>query len=185
MKRFIAAHLGLLFVLVASTGYGQAPPVNENLKCLKPLIGKWVTEIKLEEDSPGVGKKGETISYVGIYKWTPNRNAITLIVTANVGDKIVNVTNGLLAWDALNKKIVGLDAYVDGGIFQYEVQVHDDEILLVGHGANVEGVNTEMTVKYTDVTKDSITGQFIKRKEGDQELPDLKPYTLTRVKKKS
>lgn len=185
MQRVIAAHLGLMIVLVTSTTFAKAPPVNENLKCLKPLIGKWVTEIKLEEDSPGVGKKGETISYVGIYTWTPNRNAVTLIVTANVDDKVVNVTNGLLVWDAVNKKVVGLDAYVDGGIFQYEVQVHDDEILLVGHGANVDGVKTEMTVKYTDLSKDSITGQFTKRKEGDKELPDLKPYTLTRVKKKS
>jgi hypothetical protein len=185
MKRFVATHLGLMIVLVASTSFGQAPPVNENLKCLRPLIGKWVTEITLEEDSPGVGKQGENISYVGIYKWTPNRNAITLTVNANVGEKVVNVTNGLLVWDALNKNIVGLDAYVQGGIFQYEVQVHDDEILLVGHGANVEGVKTEMTVKYTDLSKDSINGQFIKRKEADKELPDLKPYTLTRVKKNS
>jgi hypothetical protein len=185
MKRFVAAHLGLMIVLVGSTAFAQAPPINENLKCLKPLIGKWVTEITLEEDSPGVGKKGEKISYVGIYKWTPNRNAMTLTVTANVGDQVVNVTNGLLVWDAANKKILGLDAYVQGGIFQYEVHVHDDETLLVGHGANGEGAKTEMTVKYTDLSKDSFTGQFIKRKEGGKELPDLKPYTLTRMKKKS
>jgi len=186
MKRVIAVQMVLMITAVASTVFAQsAPPINENLKGLKPLIGKWATEITLEEDFPGVAQKGDKVSFVAIYKWTRNRNAITLTVNANVEDKVINVTNGLLAWDALNKKIVGLDAYIQGGMYLYEAQVHEDEILLVGHGATGDGAKMEQTVRYSDLSRNGITGQFINRKEGDKQLPDGEPFTLNRVKKKS
>jgi hypothetical protein len=185
MHRVIAILAGVTITILGSTSFAETPPINDNLKGLKPLIGKWATEITLEEDSPILGKQGDKVSFVGIYKWTPNRNAVTLTVTANVGDEVINVTNGLLVWDALNKKIVGLDAYVQGGMYLYEVQMRAGEILLVGHGATRDGATMKQTVRYSDISRERITGQFVQREEGGQSLPDGEPYTLTRVKKKS
>jgi hypothetical protein len=185
MKVVTAVQTAMIVAVALSAFAQQAPPINENLKCLKPLIGKWVTEITLEEDSPDLGKEGDKVSFVGIYKWTANRNAITLTVHADVDDRVVNVTNGLLVWDALQKKIVGLDAYVQGGMYLYEVQVLEDAILLNGHGATADGAKMEQTVRYSNISRDRITGQFINRVEGGKQLPDGEPYTLNRVKKDS
>ncbi len=88
----------LLNLLTASAVCGQTPPCNRNLEPLLPIIGNWLTEITLEQDMPGVGNQGETIQFLGMYKWTANRNAITLTVEANIGGKAVNVTNGLIVW---------------------------------------------------------------------------------------
>jgi hypothetical protein len=182
MKRFVAAPLTLMILLTASSVCGETPPYNKHLEPLLPVMGNWLTEITLEQDMPGVGSTGETIAFLGMYKWTANRNAITLTVETNVGGKAVNVTNGLIVWDAQNKRITGLDAYVDGGILQYEIQVHEGKIVLRGHGATGDGLKTETTVEYRDITKDAITGQFINLKKGDEKLPDGKPYLLTRVR---
>ena len=171
-----------MVVSLAATAFAQTPTYNKNLEPLLPIIGKWTTEITLWQDMAGVGKKGDKVSSVGIYRWTDNGNAIVLTVEQTVHGKSINVTNGLIAWDALQKKIIGLDAYIGGGIYQYELQVQEDKIVLCGHGATAEGVRTETTVEYTNLSKDSLTGQFINQREGDKQLPDSPPYTLTRVK---
>lgn len=182
MKCHIPGLLGLVVIALASTALAQTSTYNKNLEPLLPIIGKWTTEITLWQDTAGVGKKGEKVSSVGIYKWTENGNAIVLTVEQTVDGKSVNVTNGLIVWDALQKKIIGLDAYIGGGIYQYEVQVQKDKIVLRGHGSTAEGARTETTVEYTNLSTDSFTGQFIGQREGDKQLPDSPRYTLTRAK---
>jgi hypothetical protein len=183
MKRFVAAHLGLMVVLVGSTAFAQAPPINENLKCLKPLIGKWTGDFTLQENMEDLGKEGDTIEVMVHYRWTKNRNAITLYVETKLDGEWVNVTNGLIVWDALQKKITAVDAYSSGGLFRCEIEAQGDKIVCRGRGTTGDGVPTELTVVYRGLTKESITGQFLNQKEGDKKIPDGKPYTLTRVTK--
>ena len=182
MKRVMAAHLGLMIVFVASAAYGQTSPYNENLEPLRPLIGKWTGEFTLSKDMGDLGQEGDTIQVMVSYRWTKNKNAITLYVESKLDGEWVNVTNGLIVWDALQKKITSVDAYSDGGLFRCEIEAQGDKIVCPGHGTTGEGVPTELTVVYSDMTKDSITGQFVHQKEGGKQIPAGKPYTLKRVK---
>ena len=60
MKRFVAAHLGLIVVLVGSTAFAQAQP-NEHLKGLGPFIGTWRFEGPSPEGVPGFVEKGSQV----------------------------------------------------------------------------------------------------------------------------
>ncbi len=98
MKRFAAAHLGCVIVLVASSVCGQAPSYNENLKPLMPLIGKWTGDFTMQQDMGDLAKAGDTISAMAIYKWTKNRQAITLSAAAKIGGEWVYVTDSLIVF---------------------------------------------------------------------------------------
>ena len=182
MKRFVAAHLGLIIVVAASTAYGQTRPYNKNLEPLRPLIGKWTGEYTLGKDMGEMGGAGDTISVMAIYKLTPNRHAVALSAAAKVGDEWVHFTDGLIVYDAAQKKITGVDSYADGGVFRYVIEPEGDKLICRGHGSTGDGVLTEQTVICSDMKQDGFTGQFVHQKEGDKQIPDGKPYTLKRVK---
>jgi hypothetical protein len=181
MKRFVAANLGLMIVLVGSTAYGQTRPYNQNLEPLRPLIGKWTGEFTLSKDMGDLGSAGDTIPVMAIYRLTPNRQAVALSAAAKVGDEWMHVTDGLIIYDPGQKKITGMDTYADGGVFHYVIEPKGDKLICRGHGSTSDGVLTEQTVICSDMQHDSFTGQVVDQKEGDKQIPDGKPYTLKRV----
>jgi hypothetical protein len=154
---------------------------NENLKPLMPLIGKWMGDFTLDQDMGELAKAGDTVPVMGIYDWSKNGQAITLSAAMKVGGKWVQVTDGLIVFDALQNKITGVDCYANGGVYRYEVEVAEGKITLRGHGSSGDGEPTQTTVVCSDFQGDSFTGQFIDQKIGEKRLPDGTAYTLTRV----
>ena len=182
MKRFATANLGLIVILLIPSAYGQAPPHNEHLKPMAPLIGTWAGEFTMSTDMAEVGKAGDTLSVMVSYQWTKNRQAIALSAAVKMEGEWVHVTDGLMIYDPGQKKILGMDTYADGGVFRYVVDPQEGKIFCRGHGSTGDGVPTELTVVCSDMMQDSFTGQFVHQKRGDKQIPNGKPYTLHRVK---
>lgn len=182
MKRCTFTILALATTLLGATGFGQAPVANNHLEPLRPLLGRWTGEVTLQQDMAGVARGGDKVAVTVHYRWTENKNAIVLSVSTQIQDKIINVTHGLIVWDAEQKKIVGMDAYVDGGIYRYEMQPREDGIVLHGRGVTADGAPTSSTIEYRELKRDGFVCQFINQREGDKDIPDGAPILLARVK---
>ena len=125
-----------------------------------------------------------TATLLVTYEWTRNKQAITSAIDWDVQGKIKSVNTGLIAWDPMNKKIIGLTAHADGGITHYEYQGQGNKLVIPGHGADANGVRTVTTFESSDISKDSFTVRIIKRVAGDEDTtpPSGPGLKVTRVK---
>ena len=109
MKR-IPIVLGLFVLLLGVCTWAQTSqqkagnPLNE-LGAL--LVGRWMGEVTLAYDYPGIGKKGEKLSEYDINKWIADDAAIET-------EWFAGKTTGkaIYAWDAASKqiKVIGVDS---------------------------------------------------------------------------
>ena len=169
MKSGVAAQLGLMIALMATTAYGEAPPYNKNLEPLKPLIGKWTAELTLPVDIERVGKAGDTRRLMIVYKWTGNRQSIASELNWEVQGKMVNAATSLIVWDPAAKKIIGFTSHADGSFTHGEHRARDGNIVIEAEGAKADGLQMRTTFEFSDVNASGFAIHITKRSVGDQD----------------
>lgn len=95
-------------VLVSSLAVGQVeqPAYRQQLDgWAKGFAGEWVSEFVAEQDV-GPVKKGEKFNAYHSYKWSPDKEALYLTYSAEIGGKTFDTTKGIAGWDAVKKAIV-------------------------------------------------------------------------------
>jgi hypothetical protein len=126
-------------VLAASVVLGQAEPQDTPLKEYGELIvGRWIGEITLVADWPGIGKKGEKVAGHWAVRWVADKRGLEEEWYAGKG-----TVKAVYFYDPTTKKIrnVGVDS--GGTVFDWEIWKEGDKWLSKGCGALADGTKTE------------------------------------------
>ena len=160
---------------------GQADDVSakDRLKGLEPLIGSWVYDGVLQEDAPGLGKKGDSFKLTASHRWVLGKSAFQLDWKTDVGGKEANRGRALVAWDPASKTIMEWAVSTSGN--HSGQWTHKDNVwtyALCGIGS--AGTMKENIV-YSDIGSDSFMFQVTNRVVGGKELDDSAKYEFKRV----
>jgi hypothetical protein len=105
-------------------------------------------------------------------------------LTFIVDERSISFTNGMIIWDPVSNKIVGVDTYADGGMTRYEIDRQGKTLTLTAVGAKADGTSTSANFTFTVVSPDQRTIDVTNRTEGGQSLPDIPAVEIRRVKRK-
>ncbi len=136
MKR-IPVILGLLVLFIGVCAWAQSSaqkagnPLNE-LGDL--LVGRWMGEVTLAYDYPGIGKKGEKLSEYDINTWATDKTALELEWFAGK-----TTGKGLIAWDSASKEIKGFSVDSSGRFGQFTFTKQGGKWVYSGTGSYIDG----------------------------------------------
>ena len=160
--------LGTAFLLAASLVVGQAGGTEQHLKGLQWWVGEWKAEVEIEEDIPGIAKKGDRWELLDSHRWILGRSGIELKWTQKINGTEVSRGQSLIGWEGLSKKIMQWSVTKEGNSFGEWTQVGDRWIYAV---KGVEGgVELSGNIEYWDMKPNSFRSQVTNWKVGDQIL---------------
>jgi hypothetical protein len=136
MKR-IPIVLALLVLLMGVCAWSQTSPQkagNPLNELGDLLVGRWMGEVTLAYDYPGIGKKGEKISEYDVNTWIADKTAIELEWFAGK-----TTGKGLIAWDAASKEIKGFSTDSSGRFGQFTFTKQGGKWVYSGTGSFVDG----------------------------------------------
>ncbi len=131
---FVACVILLFFAVPVST---QTPPqkAGSPLNELGDLlVGRWMGEVTLAYDYPGIGKKGEKLSEYDINTWATDKTALELEWFAGK-----TTGKGLIAWDAASKEIKGFSVDSSGRFGQFTFTKQGGKWVYSGTGSYIDG----------------------------------------------
>ncbi len=136
-------------VLVASATLGQAETPATALQELgNQLVGRWIADITLVADWPGIGKKGDKVIGHMSVRWIADKRGLEDEGFAGQG-----TGKTLYFWDAASAKIKTFAVDSGGTTMEAELWKEDSTWKFRGTGSLADGTKTE--VKGTLVVKDS------------------------------
>ncbi len=125
-------------ILAVSVVWGQSPPQDDPLKEYGELIvGRWLGDVTLVADWPGIGKQGEKVGGHWAVRWTADRRGLEDEWYGGNG-----TGKSIYFWDPTKKKIrnVGVDS--GGTVFDVEIWKEGDKWVSRGTGALADGTKT-------------------------------------------
>ncbi|MHB0959071.1 MAG: hypothetical protein ACYC0X_27340 [Pirellulaceae bacterium] len=90
-------------------------PAYEHLKDLEDFLGDWVAEETLNQDMPGIAKKGDKLRYRASFRWIQNKAIMQMDFSITVSDGKNLSARYLFGWDAVDKKIMHSGFDTGGG----------------------------------------------------------------------
>lgn len=131
---------------------------HDHLKRIEWVIGTWA----------GKGSMGGSeFEDEYILEWTEDGNFIRNEYVMKVGGKVVWTDTGLLGWDPVKKKIVGINFGMDGTIgWGHEQESGQDELVVEGRTAGPM-VKEEFRVKLKKVDADHLTVTTVMKQSGE------------------
>jgi hypothetical protein len=161
-------------VLAASIVLGQADTSDIARRELKEfgdaMVGRWMGEITLVADMPGVGAKGDRLNGYCTIGWILDKTAIQW--DWNVGSL---TGRSITVWDARTKQIKEYGSDTGGKIFEKTVIKDGDKwvwkfLTTAADGTKIEETNT------ISITDDGLTHVHVgtNRTRGSEKLPDYR-----------
>lgn len=169
--------------VVASMAIGQAEEKSANYQHLKPLeslIGQWVFEGPVQEDSPLL-KKGTVIRVVNEYKWGLNKNVVVMNGSAEVAGKRVLEVLEVISWSPKSENVVIGSFQSTGSSSHGKWNINGDMLTVKFRGHEADGTEVTSTNIVTIVGKDRLTWQSTARTRNGKEEPDTAVYELQRI----
>lgn len=180
MAKTSALLMVVLLLLVSPAQCQEERTSNyEHLKALEPLIGKWVFDGEVKEDSP-LFKKGTKLRVETEYKWTPNRNTIVMRGTGTVSGEKVLETREVTHWNPKIKKIISLAVDSSDASSRGQWTVEGSTLSVAFHGLDGDG-NETSSINIVTVEDDSYAWQSTAKMRSGEQEPDTGVYTLQRV----
>ena len=128
-------------VLAASFILGQAEPPDRPLKEFGELIvGRWIGEITLVADWPGIGKKGEKVAGHWVVRWVADKRGLEDESFTGEG-----TGKSIYFWDPVSKKIKNMGVDSGGTTFETEIWKEGDKWTAKSTGSLADGTKTEGT----------------------------------------
>ena len=125
-------------VLLASVTLGADPAENLLAEYGDLVIGRWIGDVTLIADYPGVGKKGEKVISHGVTRWIADKKGLESewFGGASTGKAII-------FWDPAAKKIVQYAVDSGGTISQFYFWKEGDTWVFQGGETLPDGSKTE------------------------------------------
>jgi hypothetical protein len=128
-------------VLAASVVLGQAEPQDTPLKEYGELIaGRWLGEVTLIADLPGIGKKGEKVVGHWTVRWITDKKGLEDEFFGGKG-----TAKSIFFYDPTTKKIRNIGVDSGGTILEMDVWKEGDKWVSKNWGALADGTKTEGT----------------------------------------
>lgn len=147
----------------------ESPEDEASIDDLEWLIGEW-------ESSSGQGAEIRTV-----YAWVPNKKFIHVKFTIKEAELAMSGAQ-VIGVDPATGMIHTWTFDVDGGVGEADWSRDGDEWTLDAAGTRADGDSLTETNILRRVNDDTFTWQSIDRMLGDDELPDLAPVKVIRVK---
>lgn len=126
-------------VLAASVVLGQAEQKDNLFNEYGELfVGRWIGEVTLVTDWPGLGKKGEKVIGHTVTRWVADRKGIEDETFAGQG-----TGRAISFWDPVSKKIKSVGVDSGGTIFEGETWKEGDKWVWHFRGALADGKKTD------------------------------------------
>jgi len=81
-------------------------PAYEHLKELEDYLGTWLAEETLNQELPGIAKKGDKVTYRAAFRWIQNKAMMQMDFAISVADGKNFSGRYLFGWDAGTKTII-------------------------------------------------------------------------------
>lgn len=173
----------VILLINTFTVHAQGPPSNyENLQGLEPLIGEWTGETQLQQDIPGLAKKGAPATVPLACEWDLNKNVIRVEWSYVVNGKTIQVTKAMIGWDPLQSKIVNMSFNSLGGRSQGIWNKTGDSWVLKYSGADGAASTITGTFTWKEISANKLIGQFTDQTIAGKTLEDKSETEFNRVK---
>ena len=128
-------------VVATSVVLGQVEPPETPLKEFGELmVGRWIGEVTLIADYPGIGTKGEKVIGHSVTRWIADRRGLEGEWFSGQG-----VGKAIAFWDPASKKIVQCSVDSGGTIAKWQFWKEDGKWLFQGGETLPDGSKTEGT----------------------------------------
>ncbi len=183
MKKIVITLTAVL--LACGVAYSQDEPgANyEHLKSYDQLIGNWIYDGPLLEDSPVFGDKDSKMIVRISRRWILNKNAIEMNWSIEVKGDTVMSGKGMTGWDSAEGKIIGGGMNSRGG-HGLDTATYDEATktwTIAAKGVDAKGQATSSTILNRIVDADTFEWQN-KDRQGGEVTGDSPIYTFKRDK---
>jgi hypothetical protein len=144
----LAASLAVPVLLCASWGVAQGEKSTASIELFREygdqIAGRWVAEVTLTDDYPGLGKKGDKLTCHSTTTWIADKNALE-------GEWFIGSATGkwLCYWDGASKTIKQVGADSTGAAGVTEITKVNGKWIEKNVGAYTDGTVTTGTITRT------------------------------------